>query len=73
MSGFGKMTVRDEAAEKMLRDIGEILRAACPPGFGYALLVFRFGEDGSMFYSSNAERESMCKAMQEFIEKFRPN
>jgi hypothetical protein len=73
MMQFGKMTVRDEAAEKMLEEIGQILRESCPPGFRFSLLVFSFGEGGSMFYASNADRESMCRAMQEFIEKFRPN
>ena len=28
---------------------------------------------GAMFYTSNAERESMIQAMEEFIAKFRPN
>lgn len=65
--------VRDEKAEKMLREIGEMLRSSCPPGFGFALLVFTMPGTGSMFYTSNAERESMILAMQEFIAKFREN
>lgn len=65
--------VRNEAAEKMLNEIGKALREACPPGFGFSLLVFSFGDGGEMFYTSNAERETMCQAMQEFITKFRPN
>lgn len=65
--------VRNEAAEKMLNEIGKALREACPPGFGFTLLVFSFGEGGSMFYTSNAQREDVCKMMQEFTAKFRPN
>lgn len=65
--------VRDEKAEKMLNEIGKMLREACPPGFGFSLLVFSFGDGGSMFYTSNAERETMCQAMLEFVQKFRPN
>lgn len=68
-----KFEVRNEAAEKMLKAIGNELREACPPGFGFSLLVFSFGEGGSMFYTSNAEREGMIRAMQEFIDKFREN
>lgn len=64
--------VRNEAAEKMLKAIGNQLREACPPGMGFALLVFTF-DKGSMFYTSNAEREGMICAMQEFIDKFREN
>jgi hypothetical protein len=65
--------VRDEKAEKMLREIGNMLRASCPPGMGFALLVFTMPGAGNMFYASNAERESMILAMQEFITKFREN
>lgn len=65
--------VRDEKAEAMLKEIGTLLKAACPPGYGFSLLVFTFGEGGNMFYSSNARREDMIRAMQEFIAKFREN
>ena len=65
--------VRDESSEKMLNEIGQILRSACPEGYGFSLLVFSFGEGGNMFYTSNAQREDMIRAMQEFIQKFRAN
>ena len=68
-----KFEVRDEKAEAMLKEIGTLLKRACPPGFGFSLLVFSFGEGGSMFYTSNAQREDMIRSMQEFIEKFREN
>jgi hypothetical protein len=70
---IGRFEVRDENAEKMLREIGQALRASCPPGFGFALFVFTMPGAGSMFYTSNAERDSMIQAMQEFIAKFREN
>ena len=68
-----KFEVRNEEAERMLRNIGEILRDVCPPGFGFSLLVFAFGKNGSMFYTSNAQRDTMIAAMREFIEKFEQN
>lgn len=68
-----KFEVRDEEAEKVLRDIGLRLRSAMPPGYGFSLLIFSFGEGGNMFYTSNAQREDMIHAMQEFIAKFREN
>jgi hypothetical protein len=46
--------VRDEAVEKLLRDIGELLKRSCPPGYGFNLLIFTFGDGGNMFYISNA-------------------
>jgi hypothetical protein len=65
--------VRNEQAEKMLREIGEMLRAACPSGYGFSLLIFSFGPGGNMFYTSNADREDMILAMKEFADKFREN
>lgn len=65
--------VRDEQAELMLNEIGKILKEVCPKGYGFNLLIFSFGEGGNMFYCSNAQREDMIRAMQEFIAKFREN
>ena len=65
--------VRNEQAEEMLKEIGQLLRSACPEGYGFSLLIFSFGAGGNMFYTSNAQREDMIKAMQEFIQKFRAN
>ena len=65
--------VRDEKAEAMLKEIGQMLRKACPKGYGFSLLIFSFGEGGNMFYTSNAQREDMIRAMQEFIQKHREN
>ena len=68
-----KFEVRDQEAEAVLKDIGQRLRAAMPKGYGFSLLVFTFGAGGNMFYTSNAQRETMIQAMQEFIAKFREN
>lgn len=68
-----RLEVRNERAEKMLNDLGSFLRSAMPPGWGFSLMIFSFGEDGSMFYTSNARREDMIRAMQEFIQKHREN
>ena len=68
-----KYEVRDEEVEKLLKDIGQRLKSAMPPGYGFNLMIFTFGEGGNMFYCSNAQREDMIRAMQEFIAKFREN
>jgi predicted secreted protein len=70
---FGKFEVRNEKAEKVLKDIGESLRSAMPDGYGFSLLIFSFGPGGDMFYTSNSDREDMIRAMEEFIQKFRGN
>lgn len=38
-------------------------------GYGFTLLVFDFGDKGRMNYVSNARREDVLAAMQEFIAK----
>jgi len=68
-----KFEVRNEAAEKLLKEIGGIIRSQCPPGYGFTFLLYSFGEGGDLFYISNAQREDMIRCMQEFIEKFREN
>ena len=56
----------------MLKEIGTLLKSACPPrGYRFSLLVFSFGRGENMFYTSNAQREDMIRAMQRFIAKFR--
>jgi hypothetical protein len=52
-----------------LNDIGHGIGERLPPGYGFLLLIFTFGEGGSMFYISNGEREDMMAAMREFIRK----
>ena len=39
------------------------------PGLGITLMIFNFGEKGTMSYISNAERGDMIEAMLEFIDK----
>jgi hypothetical protein len=57
----------------LLNEIGQLLRGGMPKGYGFSLLIFNFGPDGNLFYTSNANREDMIRTMQEFIAKFREN
>lgn len=62
--------VHDEKIEERLKDLGNRMRSACEgTGYGFALLLFSFGEGGNMFYTSNAQRDDIVNAMREFIEK----
>jgi hypothetical protein len=67
--------VRDETAEALLKEIGLILKNVCPPGYGFNLMIFNFGERGNVFYASNADRVDMIRIMQDFIDRFgaKPN
>jgi hypothetical protein len=65
--------IRNAEAEALLQDIGSLLKKATDgTGFGFTLMIFSFNGP-EMFYCSNAERESMIQAMQEFQAKFREN
>jgi hypothetical protein len=61
--------VHHAGAEKALREVGGILKEQMPPGYGFALLVFSFGEHGDLFYLSNARREDMSEVLKEFVKK----
>jgi hypothetical protein len=62
--------VSDEVKET-LRHMGRVVGKACPPGWGFTLLIFTFGEgEGRVLtYISNAEREDVLRVMQEFLRK----
>lgn len=62
--------VQNEVIQAMLKKMGKELHDKMPKRWGFALLIFDFNtESGSMFYLSDAERETMIKAMKEFISK----
>lgn len=65
--------VRNPAIEKKLKDIGDSLRESMPAGYGFALLIVKFGPGGDTFYTSNCDREGMVSLMKEFIAKWEPN
>lgn len=66
--------VRDPDIEKILESLGNMMRNALDgTGYGFSLLIFTFGEGGNMFYTSNARREDMIRAMYELKQKFREN
>lgn len=53
--------------ESDMKDIARaISRGLEGSGYGFLLLTFRFGEEGRMNYMSNAKRQDMIKALEEF-------
>jgi len=53
----------------LLQDLGGRIGEALPGGWGFTLLLFTFGEGGSLFYISNAERADVLSTMHEFIRR----
>lgn len=51
------------------RKLGKIIGNALPEGWGFCVLIFEFGEGGTMTYISNACREDVVDTMREFIQK----
>ena len=74
-------TVRDPEIEKLLTEIGRMIKDVMPPGWGFALHIVSFdktglpgeGPHGSTFYISSLERDSYIAAMREFIERYGSN
>lgn len=54
-----------EAGEKVCRDLGRLIGDRMVPGWGFALVLFTFGDDGFATYISNADRDGMIKALRE--------
>lgn len=59
--------LRHAGAERALREIAEQIKPKLPPGFGFGLFLFEFGDHASMFWISNAQRPDMIKALREWI------
>ena len=51
--------------EAKAREIGRLIGAGMPKGWGFALLLFEFGPGGNASYISNAERADMIHALRE--------
>ena len=58
------MTPEVKAAGERL---AKIIDAALPPGHGFALLIFEWGDQGNLSWISNAQRDDMIATMKDFI------
>ena len=58
-----------DKVKNTLRKLGKIIGKSLPEGWGFTLLIFEFGEGGTLTYLSNADREDVLATMQEFIRK----
>lgn len=59
----------DQAIKEQLNEIARTIGRRLPEGWGFALLIFEYRPGGTMTWISNAERQDMVKALQEFIQK----
>ena len=72
-----KQTIEmQQQTEELMRYLGKILDDAISeffPQAGFALIIFKFHEEGLSNYISNAERGSMIKALKEIAERLEKN
>lgn len=65
------MTDSSQAApaevERVLREIGEALKRACPPGVGFCVILADIGDGGFCSYLSNVNRGDMHNLLLETI------
>lgn len=61
-----RVEIPDDVAEE-LGNIAHKIIEMLPKGWGFGLFLFTFGKDGTMTWISNARREDMIQALQEFI------
>lgn len=65
--------VKDPEIKALLHNIAIRLKSEMPPGWGFTLFLFSYGEGGALFYLSSAERTDMIKVVKEFIKKEEAN
>lgn len=67
----GDYLVRNPEVEAKLKEYGRKFQSELPEGYGFMLMIFKYGEGGDLFYMSSAERDDVLNTMQEFINRER--
>jgi hypothetical protein len=55
--------------ESRAREIADAIAPVLPPGTGFCLMLFTFGEGRWATYVSNAQRESMIAGVRELLDR----
>lgn len=62
-----------ELAEHRLQDLGTLLAAHMPAGYGFALIFFTLGPDGFTTYVSNAETRGVVATLRDAADALAPD
>lgn len=54
--------INQSQTEQLCREVAEILAGVCPPGIGFALMLFTF-EPGWSTYCANVQRRDMIREL----------
>jgi hypothetical protein len=61
--------VENPEIQRALKTLATEIDEHCPEGWGFTLFLFSYGDGGSIFYISSAERAGMRKTIQEWLDK----
>lgn len=61
-----RVPIPEDVRDTMNR-LGNLIGHQLPPGWGFALMIYQYGDDGALTWISSAEREGMLKMLQEFM------
>ncbi len=61
--------IRDPHIEELMKKIADTIADRMPDGWGFNLMLFEYGEGGSLFYISSAQRPDIINVMKEFIKR----
>lgn len=64
---IGRERLRQEFphVERAAQEVAQRIGGAFPPGWGFALLAFSYGEGGYLTHVSSCEREDLIKVLRE--------
>lgn len=67
--------MKNEIVKGKMQEIARKVKEELPENWGFVVLAFEFGDsdDREMLYVSNANREDVVKAMEEFAKKTKSN
>lgn len=70
LASESRYTVPDPLeVKRLIQELGDRIGAELPTGWGFNLLLFSYGDKGSLFYISSARREDVIAVMREFIQR----
>ena len=59
--------VRQAEIEQLLYRFGRLFGDDLPEGWGFALFLFSYGDNGSMFYISSGQRADVIRMLKEYL------
>lgn len=65
---LGTFEVRDEAIINLQQAMAAVLKKELPPGHGFTLFIYPYGDDERMFYISSGDLAGNIQALERQLE-----